>query len=287
MPRFEPTWDFFPPPSTPLPTTGGIKLQATGRDATWWAKRWLSVLEQFELGSRLTRGRSYARKGQVLDMHITPGQVRAQVQGSRPQPYTVSIGMRTLTAQQWEQVVNVIAAQAAFAAQLLSGVMPQDIEEAFTIARVPLFPKSLDEITTDCSCPDWSNPCKHIAAVYYLLGQEFDRDAFLLFTLRGLTREGLLTKLGAHQPDATSAEAPSPAEPLPTDPIAFWHGDASVSIPLDASAPPPVNAPLVRQLGPFPFWRGETDLRQTLESGYQDAVGRAQEVRCRLDAREG
>lgn len=275
MPRRYDKWDYFPPPSVPIPAQGGIKLQGTARDQSWWAQRWIAVLESFNIGTRLARGRSYARNGQVLDIAIAPGRVTAQVQGSRPQPYRVTIDMPTLSVAEWESVLDAIAAQAAFTAQLLNGAMPQAIETAFAAANVALFPQTLQEIETFCSCPDWSNPCKHIAAVYYLLGQEFDRDPFLIFTLRGLTREDLLDHLGTRA-DASPSDTPPPeAEPLPDDPQRFWHGDPAVPIAFASGAPPPVTAPLLRQLGPFPFWRGETDLRQTLEPLYRVAALRA------------
>jgi uncharacterized Zn finger protein len=108
----------------------------------------------------------------------------------------VTIGVKPIPAAGWKKAITAMASEAVFTARLLNGEMPEDIEKAFTSAKLSLFPKSLRELDTDCSCPDWSNPCKHIAAVYYLLGEEFDRDPFLIFRLRGMEREGLLKALG-------------------------------------------------------------------------------------------
>src|SRR5207247_2013948 len=121
----------------------------------------------FALGARLGRGRSYARRGQVLDVAIERGLVEARVQGSRPAPYKVSIKVKTLSGAQWKRASAALAREARFAAKLLAFEMPEDVEKAFEGAGLSLFPERRKDLTTECSCPDWSNPCKHIAAVYY------------------------------------------------------------------------------------------------------------------------
>jgi uncharacterized Zn finger protein len=158
---------------------------------SWWATRWLAVLAGFDIGARLGRGRSYAHNGQVLSIDIARGEVKAKVQGSRPKPYDITIGVKQLSAKDWAKLVKALGGQALFVAKLLADEMPQDIETVFKDAGLSLFPGQRADLTTACSCPDWSNPCKHIAADYYLLGEEFDRDTFLIFRLRGLSREEL------------------------------------------------------------------------------------------------
>src|SRR5438128_9744848 len=101
-----------------------------------------------------------------------------------------------------------------YAAKLTSGEMPNDIETVFRSASLSLFPEKRKDLKTDCSCPDWSNPCKHVAAVYYLLGEEFDRDPFLIFKMRGLARDELVGLLGKPAAKAAAPEC-GPAEPLP------------------------------------------------------------------------
>jgi uncharacterized Zn finger protein len=268
--------DYFPPRSRPLAAKGGIQArsQRGAFGQSWWAKRWIAVLESFDIGARLPRGRSYARHGQVVSIEIARGTVTAKVQGSRPMPYQVNIQVRPLAPAEWERAAQAIAGQAVFVAKLLNGEMPQEIETAFAEAGVSLFPTSLQEIETSCSCPDWSNPCKHIAAVYFLVGEEFDRDPFLLFTLRGLERDDLFARLGSAQQGVESVESPS-SEPLPDDPPAFWHGQP-VPEGLAGEAPPPlVAAALVRRLGPFPFWRLTRDVREIVEPVYVAASERA------------
>ena len=184
-------------PSRPRPVADGIAARTTrgAFGASWWGKRWIAALEQFGWGSRLQRGRSYARKGQVISLELAPGQVQARVQGSARTPYRVTLGLPVLTDAQWAGVTDALAQQAIFAAQLLAGEMPQEIEQVFAQAGAPLFPQTASDLATRCSCPDIANPCKHIAAVYYLLGERFDDDPFLIFQLRGRTQAALLAAL--------------------------------------------------------------------------------------------
>ncbi|HEY7424766.1 MAG TPA: SWIM zinc finger family protein [Gemmataceae bacterium] len=274
--------DFFPR-SRPRAAKGGIKSQSK-RGAfgqSWWAKRWIAVLESFDIGARLGRGRSYARSGQVLSIDVAKGEVTARVQGSRPKPYDVTIEVKTLTAGEWDRLVQALSGQALFVAKLLAGEMPQDIEQVFTEAGLSLFPQKSRDLITDCSCPDWSNPCKHVAAVYYLLGEEFDRDPFLLFQLRGLSREELLKRLSRAAPAATPAAEESPvalSEPLPDDPAIFWAGSDLPDDVFSEVRQPPVSAAWLQRLGAFPFWRGETNLFDALESVYAHASSRGMAV---------
>src|SRR5215207_5572155 len=189
------------PPARPIKPKEGIqsRSQRGAFAANWWAKRWLAVLESYGIGSRLQRGRSYARGGQVVSIAVLSGLVNAKVQGSRPQPYRITIEVKTLSDAEWERVLDAVSEQAIFAAQLLDGEMPQEIETTFETAKVSLFPKDPRDVLTDCSCPDYANPCKHIAAVYYLLGEQFDLDPFLIFSLRGRTKEQVIEALRARR----------------------------------------------------------------------------------------
>lgn len=278
--RYDGWYGGFPPRSKPLAATGGIKAQSRSGDfgQSWWAKRWQAVLDSFHLGGRLARGRTYARQGQVLSIDVGQGKVKAKVQGSRPAPYDVTVGVEQLDKGEWEKVLAVLSRQALFVAKLLAGEMPQDIERAFRDAGVSLFPQRRGDLKTACSCPDEANPCKHIAAVYYLLGEEFDRDPYLLFRLRGLEREALLARLGAQAGrEEEAAEKPLPGEPLATGPGEFWQG-RSVGDLFGEVEPPPVEAALVRRLGKFPFWRGEKPLVEAVEPAYVVASKRGMEV---------
>lgn len=181
---------------------GGLKARST-RGAigeTWWSRRFIAVLESFSLGTRLTRGRNYARKGQVLSLDVSPGLVTSTVQGSRKVPYRVSIGLEPLSDKAWQAVEGAIAAQALFSARLLAGEMPPSLEDVFVSVQAPLFPRSLGELDMSCSCPDVAVPCKHIAATFYLLAEAFDDDPFQILLWRGRARDALLAHLGSADP---------------------------------------------------------------------------------------
>jgi uncharacterized Zn finger protein len=275
-------WDFydrFPPPSRPRAAKGGIRAQSQrGTFAeSWWAKRWIAVLEGFNIGARLQRGRSYARKGQVLSIAIAKSRIEARVQGSRPAPYKVEIVVKPLAAAAWKMVAEAAASQAVFASKLLGGEMPHEMEEAFRAAGVTLFPERYNDLKTDCSCPDWSNPCKHIAAVYYLLGEEFDRDPFLIFRMRGLDRGEFMTLLGESGAPQSPEPEKLPPEPLPAAVDRFYGGGAlPEDLAGDVQNVQP-GAAIARRLGKFPFWRGSSPLLDFLEVVYPAAAGKARE----------
>lgn len=265
----------------------------------WWARRWLEVLESFGWQNRLQRGRSYARQGHVLRMDIGPGRVEAQVQGSRPTPYKVRIEIPSLAAAQWEKVIAAMSQRAGFVARLLAGEMPADLEEAFAAAGVDLFPSRAGDMATSCSCPDWANPCKHIAAVYYLLGQEFDRDPFLLLRLRGRTREEIIATLRSRWADGAGAtagepaadqvqqnatppaEAPVEAEPLPLEPRAFWGiGPGLDELHLHLE-PPAVHLARLKQLGQPSWWKGKPDFLAIMSEYYREVTRQALQLAFR------
>ncbi len=280
----------FPPHSTPKRVEGGVKAKSQrGKFGdTWWADRWIEVLESFGWDTRLQRGRSYARRGQVLEYHVSSGLVTAKVQGSRAKPYDVEIMLKPLSIIEWERVTDAMADQAIFAAKLLSGEMPRNIEEAFTATKLTLFPESAKDLETECSCPDWANPCKHIAAVYYLLGEEFDRDPFMLFYLRGIGREELTTSLREKRSADVSPEAAErpEAEREPEDAVPpleecldrFWVPAESMAGFRVSIEPPPVPEALLKRLGPLHLEGSRQDLAAMLEGIYRTASERALEV---------
>jgi uncharacterized Zn finger protein len=192
----------FPESSRPIPVDGGIKARskrgAIGEQ--WWSRRFIAVLESFGMSGRLARGRNYARRGQVIEFELTQGLVAARVQGSRPNPYKVTIRVLPLTTAQWRAVERRLASQALFRAKLLAGEMPAEIEEVFAGCGTPLFPRSAADLDMRCSCPDWEVPCKHLAAVCYVLAEAFDGDPFEMLAWRGRGREELLAQLRRGMP---------------------------------------------------------------------------------------
>lgn len=265
------------PPSKPRKTKGGIKAQSKrGSFAeTWWGKRWSEIVEHSHIGARLGRGKNYARQGQVISIDIDKGRINAKVQGSRKRPYHVNIQVQEIGKKDWDNVITQLGDQPLFTAKLLAGEMPDELEYVFHEALVSLFPSLEYDIKNSCTCPDWSNPCKHIAAIYFLLSEEFDRDPFLIFKLRGMDRDELLSRLAPtssanKQNQVVEREVEEEMnEPLPVDETLFWHGEV---LPPDfppAVEPPQVNAVLPKRLGHFPFWRGNMPFLQTLDDLYR------------------
>jgi len=206
-PRYETT--------RPIEVEDGIKAKSRrGKFVeSWWADRWIKALTRLMDSGRLSRGRSYARRGQVIEINIERGHISARVQGSRRTPYKVSIALQPLSDRQWDTVFDALAEQAIFAAQLLNGEMPAEIDQVFEAVKVPLFPAAKGDLKTDCSCPDWANPCKHIAAVYYLLGERFDENPFLLFELRGRSKDDVVAALRERRVQGIKATDEAPYAP--------------------------------------------------------------------------
>jgi uncharacterized Zn finger protein len=199
--------------TSPIPVKNGIaaKSRRGAIGDRWWSRRFISALERMGNAARLQRGRSYARKGQVISLAIRDGSVESEVQGSRKKPYSVSIRLRSFTGDEWMRIFDMMAAEALYSAQLLAGEVPVEIEEMVGKTGLSLFPDTKKDVITTCSCPDWENPCKHIAAAYYLLAERFDDDPFLIFILRGRTREEVLAALRSRRAQAPQEIAGSPA----------------------------------------------------------------------------
>jgi uncharacterized Zn finger protein len=253
-------YDYWFKPTKAIEVKDGIKAQSQrGAFArNWWAQRWIAALERLMDSGRLSRGRSYARKGQVLSIEETKGGIVARVQGSQRTPYRIRIKIAPLTDAQWDKVIDALAEQAIFSAQLLAGEMPQEIERAFESAKVSLFPSQRYDLETDCSCPDYANPCKHIAATHYILGERFDEDPFLIFRLRGRTQEQVMQELrkrraGADEIVEEEAEEFEAGIPLEDQIANYWE----LGAPLDgfsvALHPPAIEMPLIKRLGAASF----------------------------------
>jgi uncharacterized Zn finger protein len=195
-----------PAPKKPPPERG-IRMKKSG--TTWWGQRWIEALENVLRGdkARLARGRTYARAGRTHDLVVKGGKVTAKVTGSRATPYEVTIELTELSESAWKKAIESMVVKAQFSAELLAGQMPKEIDEVVREAGVSLFPKQRADLETRCSCPDWGDPCKHVAATHYVLGEALDRDPFLLFELRGRTREQVLEALRAARGGASKTNA--------------------------------------------------------------------------------
>jgi uncharacterized Zn finger protein len=214
--RWDDPWKRYPA-SVPLPAEGGLvtSRQRGAMAETWWSRRFVEVLESYGLGTRMQRGRRYARTGQVLSLDVRAATIASQVQGSRRTPYLVTVSLPEPTPKQWEAIDAAMRAKVSFVARLLAGEVPADLEEVFDAAGVALFPATWRQLRAHCSCPDWENPCKHIAAVLYVFADQLDADPWLLLAWRGRTRDEVLEPLRGAAGAVPAVEEVAPWWPFP------------------------------------------------------------------------
>ncbi len=237
----------------------------------WWSQRFTAVLEGYGLGPRLERGRRYARGGRVQDLVVKAGRLEARVQGSRATPYRVTIRSETPGKEQWRALETALATRLGWAARLLAGEVPTDLEAAFAEAGVALFPRRWDDLKVRCGCPDDAEPCKHIAAVLYVFAQQLDEDPWLLLAWHGRERQALLQ--GLRQGAAAGAGIAPEAQALPP-----WWPPGLRARPDPRCQPPdplPPDPPerTLQRLGPLALPEGPADLEQRLAALYRQWLG--------------
>ena len=271
---------------------------------TWWSQKFIEAIEDLTDSGRLSRGRSYARGSKVKSFEVNNEVVTAQVRGSinpyfgvHKEPlYKTTIKFEPFTQAKWSAAIALISSKASLISRLLLNEIPDNIEESFQQLGLNLLPNSEKDFHSTCSCPDYSNPCKHIAGVYYLVAAELDQNPFLLFSLRGLSREALLTEL-AKSPlgQALSAElklepqapcrresyyAPlqtATADSLDGDLRAFWQGSKQLPQTIEMIEPTPVSGIYVKKQGDFPaFWHRDSSFIAAMEALYEQVKAKGQ-----------
>ena len=264
---------------------------------TWWGQRFIAALEQFTDPARLGRGRSYASGGRILEHAVAHGTVRARVRGSinpyfgvyKEPIYDTFIKIKAISASDWSKVIQQIASRADLVTKLLMNEMPDNIDDAFASLKLHLLPHSQSDFVTKCSCPDFENPCKHIAGVYYLLASDLDEDPFVMFELRGLSRDDLHAEL-VKSPlgqilasSLTAADVPvEPVESYYTRPTAkevvagaashkeFWMGAKRLPALLASTSQTSVPALLIKKQGDSPpFWHKDISFIAVMEELYE------------------
>jgi uncharacterized Zn finger protein len=289
-------WGWYQSTPKKPPPEHGIRMKKSG--TTWWGLRWIEALEDILRGdsARLARGRTYARAGRTHDLVVKGGEVTAKVTGSRPTPYKVTIKVAQLPDSAWKKAIAGMAEKAQFAAELLAGQMPKDIGEVFREAGTSLFPAKRTDLVTKCTCPDWGDPCKHVAATHYVLGEALDRDPFLLFELRGHTKEqvlGALRSARAGDAPASPARAGRRAKakaPIPAD-LEIPKVTLGKLKPADYDRPrealpalhlsfdaPVAHGAVLRQLGAPAAWNGDGTPADVLAPLVRAAAERARSI---------
>lgn len=234
--RWSDHWQRFPE-SVPLPVENGLATtRRRGPMAEqWWSKRFAEVLESYGLGARMQRGRRYARQGQVMTLQVDAGLIVAQVQGSRPTPYLVSIRLAEVGDAQWEAIESELKARAGLVAALLAGEVPEELLDVFASAGVPLLPDRWNDMRGSCTCPDGASPCKHLAATLYVFADQLDRDPWLLLQWRGRGRKEIIDLLRTVEP---STDVVAPWWPFGPGDLA---GETLTTV-LEPPGPPPAGA---------------------------------------------
>ncbi len=263
---------------------------------TWWGQRFIEALEQFTDPARLGRGRSYASGGRILDYKLADGTVTAKVRGSinpyfgvyKESIYQTSITIKAITPADWTNVIRQIASRADLVTKLLMNEMPDTIEDAFAELDLHLLPHSERDFKTTCSCPDYANPCKHIAGVYYLLASDLDQDPFVMFELRGLSRDRLHAEL-AQSPLGQILASALVTEEVPLEPVdsyhthpikesaaqvislkEFWTGAKRLPTPAASTSQASVPALLIKKQGDYPpFWHKDISFIGVMEELYE------------------
>lgn len=265
----------------------------SGFGRTWWGERFLAALERFTDRGRLARGRTYARNGKVTEYRLERNTVTARVRGSinpyfgvyKEPLYTTTISMKRIEMDVWTDILADLTTKASFVARLLMNEMPDRIDDAFAETGLHLLPHDRDDLVTQCSCPDWDNPCKHIAGVYYLLASDLDSDPLLLFELRGLPRGRLRKELARSRLGQILSAEMTPRE-IPIEPATsyftvperqpvaevgyrdFWLGPKRFPA-LEPATPPTVPALLIKKQGDYPaFWHKDASFIATMEEIY-------------------
>jgi uncharacterized Zn finger protein len=263
---------------------------------TWWGKNFIQALESFSDSGRLQRGRSYANNGKVKSFAIDGNRITAKVRGSinpyfgvyKEPTYNISLEITPIDKSKWNLAVDKLSSKASTISRLLLNEVPENIEDSFTELGLHLLPHSRKDFKTKCSCPDYANPCKHIAGVYYLVASQLDENPFLLFELRGLSRSELQSKLAQTALGKVLSEELNAKEvslelstsfytkiekrSLKDKPSAreFWLGAKRLPSAVDVPASNNHSAITIKKQGDFPsFWHKDNSFIETMEELYQ------------------
>ncbi len=278
MARRRYSYSYYPyyPPSTPRKAEGGMKVKSKRGEigGKWWSKRLLSILNSYGWSSRLERGRRYARSGQVLRINIGNGTVHADVQGSRSSPYKIEIVFPLAAEKSWNEIFFYLMEKPDIISHMLTGELPPEVEDAFRKAKSPMFPEKSSEITMNCDCPDYANPCKHIAAVFYVLADNLDEDPFLLFQLKGKTKDEVMRSIS----EKREAQVPVPGmkstkdvSGISTESLSRFWISYSVRVKPVVSG----NIPSISPLRKYPLPEDFNDpLVTSILTGYYDEIGK-------------
>jgi uncharacterized Zn finger protein len=267
----------------------------------WWVEKWLELLDSYRFKKRLERARNYAREGNVLNIEFKHNHLSAEVQGSETQPYRVTLSLDAFSDEDWGYVINTMSEKALLAAQLLVGEMPSEIEQVFIKNGLSLFPFNLTDVKSRCTCPDKANPCKHIGAVYYQLADRFSEDPFIIFQLRGRSKEQILEALRICRSVKLSGKEPQPEmlgkikslpkrkakankTSVPLNIENFWEYEEALDSSLVVITPPTDNKNILDVLGSLPLpYNDSQAVMQYLQQVYNSVPMKVMEIALTKD----
>ncbi|NOZ72133.1 MAG: hypothetical protein GXP38_09500 [Chloroflexi bacterium] len=238
-----------------------------------WADAWIDALAQFSHPGRMRRGRQFANRKHIAQFVVRPGEVLAQVKEGNA-VYDVHLEVEQLDDETWDKILSILASRAIFSARLLAGEMPKEVVHVFDEVNAPLFPRA-EELHASCTCVDWQVPCKHLAGLYYWLADRFEEDPFLLFQLRGRSKDDVLTALRSHHLASQEAETERHEEEFPTPTLleslnTFWDIGESIEAVSFNIKTPSITVPHLRRLGAPTFT--QLDLINLLSPIYQQVT---------------
>ena len=267
-------YDYYYPhyePTKARKVEGGMKIKSTRGQVgeKWWSKKLLALLSSFGWSSRMDRGRRYARSGQVLGITVQKGIVEAKVQGSQRSPYRIKITFPTLTENAWQSIFLSMERRPKFISDMLTGEMPAEIEDIFKETNHSLFPEKSKEIEMECSCPDYASPCKHIAAVFYVLADNLDEDPFLLLQLKGKNKDEIMKSISiaSHPEDDKETSTQPDSKALSNEVIYKFWGSSPVNIKVNRGSGKHTVFPLDKY--PLPFDFNDSIVSSTLTKYYE------------------
>ena len=272
---------------------------------TWWGDKFIQALEEFTDDNRLKRGRSYASGGKVKSFNIQSNHINAQVRGSvnpyfgvyKEPTYNIDIEIKSIAKTKWKQAIEKLSSKASVVSRLLLNEVPENIEETFSELGLNLLPHSREDFKTNCSCPDYANPCKHIAGVYYLVASQLDQNPFLLFELRGLSKTELQEKL-AVSPLGKALSSELNAQEIPIENCTsfypklekqainekpnlkeFWLGKKRLPQTIEIASTSGVSAILIKKQGDYPpFWDRDNSFIEAMEELYERVKTKNQDL---------
>ncbi|MCL1079266.1 hypothetical protein D5R81_18555 [Parashewanella spongiae] len=283
---------------------------------TWWGLAFIDSLTQFIDSGRLQRGRAYRTDHRMLAFDLNKNTIKATIRGNinpyfgvtKEPKYIVTLSLKSIEKKRWTEIISQICQNPGWISKLMLNEIPANIEQAF--GANSFLPTSFNDVTAKCSCPDYANPCKHIAGVYYRLADILDYDPMLLFQLKGLTTKELQTALKKtelgqlfsehldtqvnteiytskfkYSPFIAKKEVNSNTNKTSNSALksnhtvkTFWHMTDWPAKELEVEQQT-ISAPLIKKQGDYPaFWHRNNSFVAAMEEIYQNVRKRNKKV---------